>query len=91
MVGEVMKGKPLFPGNSTMNQLEKVLSWTGAPTVKELKSLKTSISQNIIDLLNSKKKSNQGDMIPSMAHDKVFMDFLSRMLEFDPAKRIKIE
>ena len=30
-------------------------------------------------------------MIPSMAHDKVFMDFISRMLEFDPAKRIKIE
>ena len=30
-------------------------------------------------------------MIPTMAHDKVFMDFLSRMLEFDPGKRMKIE
>ena len=54
-----MKGKPLFPGNSTLNQLEKVLAWTGAPTTKDLKSLKTNISQNIMDLLNSKKKINK--------------------------------
>lgn len=29
-------------------------------------------------------------MIPSMAHDPVFMDFISSMLEFDPSKRIQI-
>ena len=26
-----------------------------------------------------------------MAHDPIFMDFISRMLYFDPSKRIKIE
>ena len=34
MIGEIMKGKPLFPGNSTLNQLEKILAWTGPPTSK---------------------------------------------------------
>lgn len=32
MLAEMQKGKPLFPGTSTINQLEKVLSWTGPPT-----------------------------------------------------------
>lgn len=54
-----MKGKPLFPGKSTLDQLEKVLAWTGPPSTKDLKSLKTNISQNILDLLNSKKKINR--------------------------------
>lgn len=26
-----------------------------------------------------------------MSHNPIFMDFISRMLEFDPSKRIKIE
>ena len=34
MVGEIMKGKPLFPGKSTLDQLEKVLAWTGPPSAK---------------------------------------------------------
>ena len=36
MLAEMQKGKPLFPGTSTMNQLEKVLGWTGPPTEKEI-------------------------------------------------------
>jgi len=32
MLAEMMRGKPLFAGTSTINQLEKVLQWTGSPT-----------------------------------------------------------
>lgn len=31
------------------------------------------------------------DIIPNMSDDKLFFDLISRMLEFDPSKRIKIE
>lgn len=31
------------------------------------------------------------DIIPSMSDDKPFFDLISRMLEFDPSKRIRIE
>ena len=53
--------------------------------------MKTHISQNIFDLLTSKKKLNKSEIIPNMAHDPIFMDFISRMLEFDPSKRMKID
>lgn len=53
--------------------------------------MKTHISQNIFDLLTSKKKLNKSEVIPNMAHDPIFMDFISRMLEFDPSKRMQID
>jgi len=31
-MGEVLNGKPMFPGNSTLNQLEKIVSFTGNPS-----------------------------------------------------------
>ena len=32
IIGELLNGKPVFPGNSTMNQLERILEVTGTPT-----------------------------------------------------------
>jgi mitogen-activated protein kinase 15 len=36
LAAEMAKGKPLFPGTSTINQLERVLAWTGLPDQTEL-------------------------------------------------------
>lgn len=45
MLSEMIRGKPLFPGTSTINQLEKVLQWTGLPSEQEIKSLKLASGQ----------------------------------------------
>lgn len=39
MMGELIKGKPLFPGTSTLNQIEKILCWTGMPTAADVQAL----------------------------------------------------
>jgi mitogen-activated protein kinase 15 len=31
ILAEIFIGKPIFPGNSTLNQLERILSFTGKP------------------------------------------------------------
>ena len=31
LIGEIFKGKPIFPGTSTINQMERILAWTGFP------------------------------------------------------------
>ena len=31
LIGEMIKGKPLFAGTSTVDQLERVVAWTGMP------------------------------------------------------------
>ena len=35
ILGEMLLGKPIFPGTSTMNQLEKITNLTGCPTHEE--------------------------------------------------------
>ena len=41
MLGEVLRGKPLFPGTSSLNQIERILTWTGPPNLSDVKSLRT--------------------------------------------------
>jgi mitogen-activated protein kinase 15 len=32
ILAELIIGKPIFPGNSTLNQLERIISFVGKPT-----------------------------------------------------------
>jgi mitogen-activated protein kinase 15 len=36
ILAEMLIGKPLFPGNSTLNQLEKILIFTGKPSKEDI-------------------------------------------------------
>jgi len=36
ILGEMLTGKAVFPGASTMDQLEKILELTGAPSEEEV-------------------------------------------------------
>ena len=89
MLGEIFRGKPMFQGTSTINQLERILGWTGSPTNSQLKNMKININKGILDLLGVKRKANRQEMLPTTDHK--LMDLVTKMLEFDPSKRIGIE
>jgi mitogen-activated protein kinase 15 len=89
MLAEMQRGKPLFAGTSTINQLEKVLSWTGPPSEQEIKSLKLTTGQEVFKLLGKVKKGNRKEMVPNASDD--CLDLIAKMLDFDPDKRIDIE
>ena len=48
MIAELIKGKPLFAGTSTLNQLEKLLGWTGFPTSSDIQALETDVGLSMI-------------------------------------------
>jgi mitogen-activated protein kinase 15 len=58
-MAEVFTGKPLFPGSSTLNQIERVLMWTGTPTMNDLEALKTNFGKQLIDLISTIKQANK--------------------------------
>lgn len=52
VLGEIIARKPIFPGSSTMNQLECILKVTGCPTPEDIKAMKTQSekeSKSMID------------------------------------------
>ena len=55
MAAELFTAKSMFPGSSTLNQIERVLKWTGVPSVSDLRSLKTNFGKHLLDLISTIK------------------------------------
>ena len=54
-MGEMLLGKPIFPGSSTMNQLDKIMEITGLPTQEDIASIKSPFAATMLDSLPSPK------------------------------------
>jgi len=44
ILAELLLGKPVFPGTSTLNQLDRVLEVTGRPTQSDVDSINSSVA-----------------------------------------------
>merc|ERR1712100_873787 len=49
ILGEMLCGKPIFPGSSTMNQLDKILEVTGKPTKEDVDSIQSPFATTMLD------------------------------------------
>lgn len=67
MLGEVLMGKPMFPGNSTLNQIERVITWTGPPSIQDLKSLQTDFGKEMLDILTKIKQKSRKEWFNNIA------------------------
>jgi len=88
ILGELIIGKPVFPGTSTLNQLEKVIRVVGMPSNSDIEAINSTLA---LTLLNSMKKSQyigfkefQGKCCNEC------LDLLKKMLTFNPNKRITV-
>ena len=59
LIAEMFNGKAVFPGTSTLNQIERVIAWTGPPSPQDLKHLNLNIPQNMLQLMTTRKKVNR--------------------------------
>lgn len=41
ILGELLNGKPVFPGTSTMNQLDRILEITGRPCAEDVEAVQS--------------------------------------------------
>ena len=80
----MLRSKPLFPGNSTLNQLERVLTWTGPPSLQDILSLKTNFGKEMLELLNKIKPIPKKDFVPSKNYSEEGIDLVNRCLTFNP-------
>ena len=56
ILGELIVGKAIFPGTSTLNQIERVLELCGRPNPEDIESLDSQISFNILGSINVGKR-----------------------------------
>lgn len=82
LMAELFTGKSLFPGTSTINQIERVLKWTGVPTMADLKGLKTHFGRQLLDLISTIKPISRKETVGDI--DPKGFDLLEKTLAFNP-------
>ncbi|CAK0867167.1 unnamed protein product [Prorocentrum cordatum] len=86
ILGELLSGKPIFPGTSTMNQLERVIEVTGRPTPEDIEAVKSPYAQTMLEQLTNSRARKLNEMFPSAS--KEALDLMKCCLQFNPNKRI---
>lgn len=90
IVGELYAGKPLFPGTSTLDQMERVVSYTGPPSQSDIESMHSEFAETMIaNLSYSQPKINLAQKLPMADADTI--DFVAKNLVFDPSHRMTVD
>lgn len=84
---EMANGRPLFAGTSESDQLDKIFRLLGSPSLNDYPGI-VDLPEYSPDLLPRYPQPRNGiqTLVPTL--DSSGVDLLSRMLQYDPAKRI---
>lgn len=89
ILAEMLSCKPLFPGTSTLNQLNKVLEITGKPTKEDIASIQSELATTMLESIPNVKPKSLKLVVKSTSSAE--LDLLTKLLQFNPNKRISIE
>ena len=60
ILGEMLNGRPAFPGTSTMNQIEKILEVTHYPSQADIDAIQSPFAATMLQSITEVKMSNIG-------------------------------
>nr|AAY89655.1 MAP kinase 1 [Puccinia triticina] len=89
ILGEMLSGRPLFPGRDYHHQLTLILDVLGTPTLDEFYAINSRRSRDYIRALPLRKKRPFATIYPNASP--LAIDFLTKTLTFDPKKRLTVE
>jgi mitogen-activated protein kinase 15 len=82
-------GKPIFPGTSTMNQLDRIVEVTGRPGSEDLQAMQSPFAGTMMEACSVMSAKNFSELFPTA--DKTAADLLMKLLHFNPYKRLTAE
>ncbi|XP_053991016.1 extracellular signal-regulated kinase 2-like isoform X2 [Hylaeus volcanicus] len=89
ILGELITGRPIFPGTSTMNQLELILELTGQPSESDIVAMKSPFAATMLEALPLRKKRSFEDVFRQASSETI--DLLKSLLQFNPFHRLQAE
>jgi len=89
ILGELLGGKPMFPGSSTMNQIDRIIEVTGRPSKEDIDAIQSEWATQMLENLPEPNERGLESMYPSADADA--HDLLKKLLMFNPDKRITVE
>jgi mitogen-activated protein kinase 15 len=89
ILAELLLGKPVFPGTSTLNQLDRVMELIGRPSQEDIDAIDCPLAQTMLESLPPTKAKRLRDVFPTASDDA--LDLLKSLLHFNPHKRLTAE
>jgi len=89
IMGELLSGKPIFPGTSTMNQLDRIIEVTGKPTAADIEAIDAPYATTMLDSLGDVKPRKLKDIFPNASAEA--LDLMAKLLTFNPITRYNID
>jgi len=86
---ELLGRTPLFPGQNYLDQVERVIAITGTPSAEDLEFIGDEAALKYIKSRPRRTKQNWKDLYPKA--NPMALDLLSKMLMFNPEKRLTVE
>lgn len=90
LLAELLLEKPLFPGTSTMNQLERILTVTGFPSNEDILHTHSSYAKVMLEDLSNTVQVPLSHIFTTTGTAEV-LDFITKCLVFNPDKRMTVE
>jgi len=89
IMGELIGGKPMFPGTSTLNQVERCLEVTGRPSTDDLAAIGSPHAATTLKSIPPGKSRLLKELYPQASDDA--LGLMKDTLHFNPDKRISAE
>ncbi|KAG5181216.1 mitogen-activated protein kinase [Tribonema minus] len=85
ILGEMLNGRPIFPGTSTMNQVEKILELTGRPCPEDVSAVRSPYAATMLESIPPTHQAPISESFPNASVQA--LDLISQCLHFNPDKR----
>jgi mitogen-activated protein kinase 15 len=87
LIGELLTGKPLFPGSSTLNQMERIIAAVGFPTPADLEMMRSNHTEALINNLPAITPKPLRSTLAAYNNPEA-TDLIIKLLAFNPEKRL---
>lgn len=85
IMAELYTGKSLFPGKSTINQIEKIIEVMGKPSSVDINSWQSSMAKEFLGQIQNIKKPSFNYLFGSIDNDA--LKLLRNLLVYNPNNR----
>jgi mitogen-activated protein kinase 15 len=89
ILGEMINGRPVFPGTSTMNQIERIIEVINFPAKSDVESIPSQFAVTMLESLPAMNYKLIGDVFPTATSEAI--DLIRACFHFNPTKRPSAE
>ncbi|KAH9581990.1 Protein kinase domain [Trypanosoma melophagium] len=89
ILAELILGRPIFPGRTTMKQLELIISVLGEPTAEDIAATNSQFAEAMLRDIRRSQVTTFAELLPKASPDA--LDLVEKLMRFNPNARLTAE